>query len=551
MSGVIATLPKFQFSNALGLPMSGGTLTSYLAGTTTLETTYQDEALTSANTNPITLDSRGECTIWLDSTKDYKFVLKNALGVTQWTADDITGAGALAERLKADLAASGGSALVGYMPAGTGADATSVQAKLRETVSVKDFGAVGDGATDDTAAIQDAIDYAALVYGEVLLPRGAYKISTGLQLKTTVSIKGDGQDASELRYYGSGGTALKLEGTALDQLTKVNLRDFSVYDYGTGVNGVNMVQCQYSTLSNMRIYGFTNGVSLQNCWNDLFTFVTADANTQDGFNFTSTDANALQLIGCQGLANGRAGLYTEGGRAVIAVGSTFEANGQYGVYIAAGAANRPLNYTFTGCYIEGNGTYEVYCDSDYAYDPRGIIFRDCYFEAITGKASVAIRVVDSLGFLVDGCTFDNQGATYSHSLYAAAGGNAQNIVWGRNVDTSTSGVYMEVAYSDATKNEAFAAGRFTISGGVIDSANTYNITSITVIGTGIYEVTLKKAAKGAAYVINASCENGAAYAGMLCNPGQPISSTVFRISTATDASTLAHARTVNFAVFDL
>jgi hypothetical protein len=72
-----------------------------------------------------------------------------------------------------------GAALVGFLPAGTSAVATTVHAKLRETISVKDFGAAGDGVTDDRLAIKAAVSaLQAAGGGELIFPRGDYLLAT-------------------------------------------------------------------------------------------------------------------------------------------------------------------------------------------------------------------------------------------------------------------------------------------------------------------------------------------------------------------------------------
>lgn len=89
MPSWIATNPVHQFFNDDGTLLVGGLLYTYLAGSTTPVTTYQNEALNSANTNPIELDARGECVIWLDTTKAYKFALHDADDSEIYVVDNV------------------------------------------------------------------------------------------------------------------------------------------------------------------------------------------------------------------------------------------------------------------------------------------------------------------------------------------------------------------------------------------------------------------------------------------------------------------------------
>jgi microcystin-dependent protein len=84
--------PKLQFFDNNGLPLVGGKLYTYEAGTTTPKDTFLNETGNVYNTNPIILDSRGEALVWLGSGK-YKFVLATAENVELWSVDNVSGAG--------------------------------------------------------------------------------------------------------------------------------------------------------------------------------------------------------------------------------------------------------------------------------------------------------------------------------------------------------------------------------------------------------------------------------------------------------------------------
>lgn len=159
-----------QFFDNNGNVLTGGKLWSYQAGTTTPQTTYTSASGATAHTNPIVLDSAGRIAtgeIWVTAGQNYKFVLMTSANVTIATWDNITGINGTGITSNAES--------VIYDPPFTGASTSNytVEDKLAQTISVKDFGAVGDGVTDDTAAIQAALNEA----GNIYIPEGTYIVA--------------------------------------------------------------------------------------------------------------------------------------------------------------------------------------------------------------------------------------------------------------------------------------------------------------------------------------------------------------------------------------
>lgn len=205
----------WQFFDDNGDPLSGGKIYTYAAGTTTPLATYTSRSGSVANTNPIILDAAGRTPeqVWATEGLLYKYVVQTANNVLVRSWDNIGGS-EVASDLGQDLANTTdntkGDALIGFKQSNasgflTGATARTVNAKLQETVSVRDFGAVGDGIVDDTAAIQAAINAATADNISVLVPPGTYLLTNTLAVNATLIFDGG-------RF--STGYTIKINGTA-------------------------------------------------------------------------------------------------------------------------------------------------------------------------------------------------------------------------------------------------------------------------------------------------------------------------------------------------
>jgi hypothetical protein len=159
------------------------------------------------------------------------------LRVTAASVDD------LVEEVRTELAASSGSSLVGFLQSGTNAVPTTVQAKLRETVSVLDFGADPTGSVSSTTAIQNALNTGAKVF----FPSGTYLMNSGVTVQA---------DDIEVNFGNAtiinGGAGFTFNFGATSDTPQRN---------GLRINGGYFVQSNPATTSNLnyiRVAGFSD-----------------------------------------------------------------------------------------------------------------------------------------------------------------------------------------------------------------------------------------------------------------------------------------------------
>lgn len=166
-----------------------------------------------------------------------------------------------------------------FTQAGAGAIARPVEDKLRDAVSVKDFGATADGITNDRNAFQAALDTGKSVY----VPQGTYVIGS------TISLTADGQC-----IYGDGNLSV-IKTTATTARIDVNNKD------GTAIRNLKIDAFAANTNPGIYVYGGSSGIDIENVYfyggNQRVYLAECDHIRVDSCTFDNTGYGVIQQSG--------------------------------------------------------------------------------------------------------------------------------------------------------------------------------------------------------------------------------------------------------------
>ena len=264
-------------------------------------------------------------------------------------------------------------------------------------VNVKWFGAVGDGATDDTASIQSAIDN---TVGKVYIPKGVFLLSSTIKLKIETILIGDGAGA----YFSGGGydriTVLKpISGFADSDVLRADPSDVSsglTYTYGVAIRDM-LIDCinikddlktiiKLASLSNsetfdsVRIINNNRNVGLDIGISSNVSSLLSDGIIINNFYFLQAEAEHTHTTALVKLASCNEVSFRD---CKFQRGSDVTVTNTISVLISAAPNTKISAVTFDSCSFTGAETgLKIQGNDTDGEGPRWIRVKNCTFEGL-------------------------------------------------------------------------------------------------------------------------------------------------------------------------
>ena len=325
-----------------------------------------------------------------------------------------------------------------------------INEKLAETISVKDFGAVGDGTTDDTTAIQAAINFAATaVSGStgavVYFPTGTYMISTTINMPNRVGLQGANGRGTEIKPtsgFASNYMFHAVNGTS--SMFGSWIKDMHINGLGKNMTAPVYSQAWQETCGMERV------------------LIQFDGTTNAGFLYTDGYGGAayLRLIDVEIFSN--SSYATAKGIAINAIGSVgaFVLHVDSATIVGSVANPLPIGIYLANDTLVVNTYHGEYVDNMVVMDGAGGLSAD----TVTGSFNDVVNMI-SLGSTFTGaCSLRNMVPN------GTTGNTLQNDVSGRNISQSE-GMLADYSYQPSS----FSANVGTQINNVTGNGTAYTI----------------------------------------------------------------------------
>jgi hypothetical protein len=317
-----------------------------------------------------------------------------------------------------------------FLQDGTNAKPRTYLSKLKDVVSVKDFGAKGDGIADDTAAVHSARD--AVGTGVLYFPAGTYK--GNFVFGKGVCVKGAGKNKTIFKAQSPASPIIWLTDANTSTYFYTSGERFTVDGEGTAAVGIEVgTGASLGTVT----YGALKDVFVDNCVDNIYIKDAVGFNI-DGVRSYRASATCLKILSSnivtvlnvensQFTLSGDTGVHLEDGAIVNFESCVIESNANIGLFVFRSTSSGARQLTFSNCWFEDNARSPttsaasgVYIDLPPAHPeyPSYLTFNNCGHSSHGSSKSVHIQRGRAT---FNKCSFD---AFTAAKLYAEPGNSA-------------------------------------------------------------------------------------------------------------------------------